>query len=216
MTTASAYVRVSSRAQDHATQRAAIESAAAARGDTIDAWFSETRSAKTTTRAELQRLRDAARMGTLAGSKTVYVFKLDRLVRSGVADTFAVVDELRRAGVTLIAVADNLKIVPDKEDVTSEVLIFALGLAARLERTAINDRVAAARDRIEAEGGRWGRPSRVDRATREQAAKLQASGKTIREIARTLKVPRSTIGRALSQKGAPVERPDSPEDPTGQ
>ena len=215
MSAATAYVRVSSRAQDHATQRASIERAALARGDMITCWYEEKRSAKTTARAELQRLRDDARMGKLG---TVYVFKLDRLVRSGVADTFMVVNELRKAGVTLVAVADNIKIVPDKEDVTSEVLIFALGLAARLERTAINDRISAARDRIEAEGGAWGRPSRVDRATREQARKLRAQGKTVREIARALKVPRSTIARAVavSQNGARESTPDSPRDPAGQ
>jgi len=146
--------------------------------------------------------------------KTLYVFKIDRLVITGVADTFAIVEELRRAGVTLIAVADNLSIVPDKDDITSEVLVFALGLAAKLERTAINDRIAAARDRIEAEGGRWGRPSRVDRATREHAARLQAEGKTIREIARAQKVPRSTIARSLSQKYAPGGALDPERDPS--
>ena len=128
------------------------------------------------------------------------MFKLDRLVRTGVADTFAVVEELRRAGVTLVAVADNLTIVPDKEDVVSEVLVFALGLAAKMERTAINDRISAARDRVEARGGRWGRPSRVDRATRARARELQREGKTVREIARALKVPRSTIARELVPK----------------
>jgi DNA invertase Pin-like site-specific DNA recombinase len=64
-------------------------------------------------------------------------------------------------------------------------------------RLAIGERVAAARERVEAEGGRWGRPSRVDAATRERAVKLKTAGKTVRDIARTLKVPRSTIARAL-------------------
>ncbi len=39
--TATAYIRVSSRAQDHATQRAAIERFAATRDDTIDDWRAE-------------------------------------------------------------------------------------------------------------------------------------------------------------------------------
>lgn len=210
MKTSVAYIRVSSRAQDHSTQRAAIERVAGARGDSITTWYAEKRSAKTLAREELQRLRADARMGSV---KTVYLFKLDRLVRSGVADTFAVIEELRRAGVTIVAVADNLKIVPEKDDVASEVLVFALGLAARLERSAINDRIAAARDRIEAEGGRWGRPSRVDDALRERARAMKAAGRTIREIAVALKVPRSTIARALSQKGAAVGAAGSSGDP---
>ncbi len=145
-------------------------------------------------RPELRRLLEDVRTGVV---HKLYVFKLDRLTRTGVADTFAVVSALRRASCTLVAVADNLTVLPDKEDVTSEVLLFALGLAAKLERTAINDRIAAARDRIEAEGGRWGRPSRVDRKTRERAGEMKNAGKTVREIARALKVPRSTIARAL-------------------
>ncbi len=49
-----AYIRVSSRAQDHATQRSAIERFAPARGDTIEDWRAEKRSAKTMAR-ESQR-----------------------------------------------------------------------------------------------------------------------------------------------------------------
>jgi DNA invertase Pin-like site-specific DNA recombinase len=203
-----AYVRVSSRAQTDLMQRTAIEATAAARGDTIGMWFAEKMSAKTTARPELLRF---LAHGRIRGG-TAYCYKIDRLCRSGVADTFAVVEELRRAGVTLICVADNLVIRPDKDDVTSETLVFALGLAARLERTAINDRIASARARVEAAGGRWGRPSRVDRATRERAAQLRAEGKTVREIARTLKIPRATIARHLSQKVAAVGGADRPKD----
>ena len=131
-----AYIRVSSKGQDHAMQRSAIER----KGAMIDAWYDEKRSAKTTQRAELQRLLADVRHGLI---KEVWVFKLDRLCRSGVADTFAVVSELRKAGVTLHCVADGLVIKPG-EDITSDVLLFAFGLAAQLERTAINDRIAAA------------------------------------------------------------------------
>lgn len=140
------------------------------------------------------------------------MFKLDRLVRSGVADTFAVVEELRRAGVTLVAVADNLTIVPNKDDTVSEVLVFALGLAARLERTAINDRICAARERVEAEGGNWGRPRRVDAPTLRRAHELRAQGRSLREIAAALKIPKSTVAATLaaaSRKPTPKSTPKS-------
>jgi len=58
-----AYVRVSSKSQDTAMQRAAIERAAAARGDSVALWFSEQRSGRTIQRPELDRLRQAAREG---------------------------------------------------------------------------------------------------------------------------------------------------------
>jgi DNA invertase Pin-like site-specific DNA recombinase len=90
MTTATAYIRVSSRAQDHATQRAAIERIAAARGDVITEWFAEKKSAKTMARAELHRLRAVAREGCIS---KLYVFRLDRLTRSGIRDTFELVED---------------------------------------------------------------------------------------------------------------------------
>jgi DNA invertase Pin-like site-specific DNA recombinase len=194
MTTASAYIRVSSRAQDHSTQRSAIERAAAARGDTITTWFAEKKSAKTLSRAELQRLRAEARAGHVS---KLYVFRLDRLTRSGIRDTFELVEELRGHGVEIVSVADGF----DLNGPGAEVVLAVMSWASKMERIAIGERVAAARERVEAEGGTWGRPSRVDAATRERAAKLKAAGKTVRDIARTLKVPRSTIARALSQKG---------------
>ena len=49
---AAAYVRVSSKAQDDATQRSAIERAARARGDAIADWRSEKRGARTMARSD--------------------------------------------------------------------------------------------------------------------------------------------------------------------
>ncbi len=198
MTTATAYVRVSSKAQDLSTQRDAIERAAAVRGDSIGTWIEEKRSAKTLARPGLDQLRADARSGLV---RRLYVFKLDRLCRTGVGDTFTVLGELRTAGVELIAVADNLHLKPGTDDLTSEVFVFALGLAAKLERAAINDRISAARERVERGGGRWGRPRRLDDATVARVQELRSAGRSMRQIAVALKVPLSTVGRAaLSQK----------------
>lgn len=153
------YVRVSSKSQDLTMQQLAIERAAAARGDNIEEWYSEKRSAKTMARPELDRLRADARSGTI---RRVYVFKLDRLSRSGVADTFGLAQELTKTGCEVVAVADNLHLKPGKDDLTSKVFLFALGRAARLERQAINERISAAKERMEAEGRAWGRPKRLD------------------------------------------------------
>src|SRR3990172_8268718 len=86
-----AYMRVSSRAQDVATQRSAVERAAAGRGDTIEVWFSEKKSGKTVARPELDRLRAEVRAGRIG---KLYLFKLDRLTRSGIPDNFEVIQEL--------------------------------------------------------------------------------------------------------------------------
>jgi hypothetical protein len=54
------------------------------------------------------------------------------------------------------------------------------------------------RERIEAEGRRWGRPRRVDGPTRARALAMRAEGRSVRAIAVALKVPRATIARALA------------------
>ena len=195
-----AYVRVSSKGQNHAMQVGAIEREAAARGASIAKWYAERMTAKSLDRPMLARLRDDARHGRVYA---VYLFKLDRLTRSGVGDTFRVIDEFRRAGVTLVSVSDDLTIRPgDGVDVATDALVFALSLGAQIERAAINERVAAARSRVESEGGRWGRPRRVGGATVATMRAMQAAGKSIRAIAIATKVHRSSVARALSRKGA--------------
>jgi DNA invertase Pin-like site-specific DNA recombinase len=129
--------------------------------------------------------------------REVWAFKLDRLARTGVADMFRIVDEIRHAGATLYAVGDNLCIRPGGNDIVSETMVFALGLAAKIERTAINDRVAAARARMEAKGEPWGRPPRMTPKELETARRMHGEGRSVREIAQALGVPRSTAGRAV-------------------
>jgi DNA invertase Pin-like site-specific DNA recombinase len=185
-----AYLRVSSRAQDFPMQRAAIERAAAARGDTIAEFYTEKRSGKTLARPELDRLRADARAGKF---KRLYVFRLDRLTRSGIRDTFELVEELRGHGVQLAAVADCF----DLEGPAAEVVLAVMAWAAKMERLAINERIASARERVEAEGGAWGRPKRLTDADVAQVATLRSEGLSLRAIAIALKVPRSTVARAV-------------------
>ena len=155
-----AYVRVSSRGQDLGMQRTAIEKAEAARGNRIAAWYFEKRSAKTIDRAELARLRADVRAGRLAGQR-IFVFRLDRLARTGIRDMFEVVEELRAHGCELTTVADGF----DLNGPAAEVVLAVLAWAAKMENQARSERVAAARDRLEAEGRAWAaRPSHGDPA----------------------------------------------------
>ncbi len=160
-------------------------------------WHSEKVSGGKLARPVLDKLRAQVRDGLVS---KIYVFKLDRLTRSGVSDTYRVLDEFRKAGCALVAVADNLTIRPGPDDIVSETLIFALALAARLERAAINDRIAAARTRIEAAGGRWGRPLRLSEPDLVRLRGLRKQGRSIREIAVAAKIPRSTVARALARE----------------
>lgn len=187
-----AYVRVSSRAQDHATQRSAIERAAYARGDTIDDWRAEKRSAKTMQREELQRLLAEARAGALHGRR-LYLYRLDRLTRSGISDTLTTLEDLRSHGVHVVTVADGF-------DVTgphAEIIVAVMAWAAKMERLATAERISAARERLAEEGRPWGRPKRMSPELVARAQAMHAEGRTVREIAMALKQPKSTVGRAL-------------------
>jgi len=205
------YIRVSSRAQDHATQRSAIERIAAARGDTIDDWRPEKRSAKTMAREVLQSTLADARAGRLRGRR-LYLFRLDRLTRSGIADTLTTLDELRANGVEVVSVADGF----DLAGPHAEVIVAVMAWAAKMERLATAERISAARERIEAEGGRWGRPCRLGREEIGRIDAMRAEGRSVRAIAVAMKVPRSTVARALtssaSRKPTPAEEADPPAD----
>ncbi len=65
MPAVAAYCRVSSRAQDLATQRSAIERCTSARGDAITEWYAEKVSGAKLARPELLRLRDDVRAGAV-------------------------------------------------------------------------------------------------------------------------------------------------------
>jgi DNA invertase Pin-like site-specific DNA recombinase len=207
--TASAYIRVSSRAQDHGMQRAAIERAAEARGDAIEdvAWYAEKRSAKTTARPELDRLRQDARAGRI---RRLYLFRLDRLTRSGIRDTLEIVDELRRAGVELVTISDGF----DLSGPAAEVVLAVMAWASQMERLAINERISAARERVEAAGGRWGRPRRMDPQLVDRAAAMHRAGRSIRQISAALKVPRSTLAGALADRASGKGGLDQPPETT--
>jgi DNA invertase Pin-like site-specific DNA recombinase len=85
-------VGVRSRSRISDSESDSIERAAGARGNGIGTWYAERRSGRTMVRGELVRLREDARAGRV---RRLYVFRLDRLTRSGIRDTFELVEELR-------------------------------------------------------------------------------------------------------------------------
>lgn len=170
--------------------------AAAARGDRIPKrlWFEEKKSGGTIERPVLQKLREAVRAGVVG---RLYVFRIDRLTRSGIRDTLGLVEEFKRGGAELVTVADNF----DFTGPGAEIVLAVMAWAAQMERSAIGERIKAARVRVEAAGGRWGRPRAVDPGTLAKARVLKGKGKSVRAIAIALKVSRSTLSDALAGRG---------------
>lgn len=193
-----AYVRVSSRAQDLATQKDAIRRAARARRHRVARWFEEHQSGRSLARPVLGELRELVRAGVV---RTLYVFRIDRLTRSGIRDTLALLEELRGAGCKVITIADGF----DLEGPATEVVLAVLAWAAQMERLALGERISAARSRIAAQGGAWGRPSRADSRTVERVRALRGK-RSVRAIAAALKIPRSTVASILAETGAYAKR----------
>lgn len=189
-----AYLRVSTRGQSLAMQRDAIQRAALARGFSIDVWFSEKVGGAAQARPQLSALRASVALGTF---DRVVVYRLDRLSRGGIRSTLALVDEFKNAGCRIESIADGFAL----DGPASEVVLAVLAWAAQMERAAIGERVAAARLKVEASGGTWGRPRRVEDAVVAKVRTLSKS-RTVREIAIALKIPKSTVGDILSEKGA--------------
>lgn len=199
-----AYVRVSSRAQDDGSQLHAIRQAAKARGDELGHVYREKLSAKTIDRPVLEELRASARAGA---TRKIYVYRVDRLARSGIRDTLEVVQELRRVGCQIVNVADGF----DLSSPASEIILAVLAWAAQMEREAIGSRIAAGIARAKAEGRSWGRPSRMSPLERRKARALRGEGKTIRAIAMALRVPRTVVERAL--KEVAIDVPETASEP---
>ena len=196
-----AYVRVSSRGQDHASQRAAIERAAAARGECIERWFAEKQSGSKLDRPALAELRELVRRGEVT---RLYVFRLDRLSRTGIRHTLGLLEELRGAGCRVVTLADGFEL----EGPFAEVVIAVIAWAAQMERAALGERISAARTRVEASGRTWGRPRRVPEAKVTAIRAMAARpGASIRRIAIAHKVSRSTVAAVLSEKGAYASAP---------
>lgn len=178
-----AYVRVSSKAQDCATQRHAIES----RHIRIDDWFQDVVSSKAA-RPELQRLRKLVWGGRYTD---LYVYKLDRLSRGTICEVMNLMTEFATHGCVVHTIADELPL----EGPFREPMLAMLAWAANMERTMIAERVRAARERVEAAGGTWGRPPKVTRSQQMSIAALVQMGKSDNYIAQALKIPKGTLSR---------------------
>lgn len=190
-----AYVRVSSKAQNFKTQVESLKRAASLRGERIELWFKEKQSGRNLEREALRELLQRVRAAEI---RKLYTFSLDRLTRSGIKDTLEILEILKANACQLQTVADDI----DWHGPHADIICAALAYAARLQRLSICENIAAARLRVEAEGGRWGRPRRADAARVRRILELRGKKRSIRVISAALKVPRSTVADVVRRRGA--------------
>jgi DNA invertase Pin-like site-specific DNA recombinase len=187
------YARTSTTDQDGAAQLHALRRAVDARGlagarEFIDLGHSGAKAS----RPALDMLRAAARAGEV---RVVFVFALDRLGRS-LRDLLVLLDELSAAGCAVVSLREAI----DLSTPTGRLLVHLIAALAEFERGIILERVRSGVARVRETGRtRSGKPT--GRPRREvdvqRVAELRAAGRSWREVAVALKVPRRTAERAL-------------------
>lgn len=186
------YARVSSNGgqQDTENQLAPLREWASRLGGEIVAEYRDEASGSRADRVALTHLLEDAHRRRF---DTLLIWALDRLSREGIARMTGYLEQLKTCGVRVLSYQEPWL---STQGPVSDLLIAIFGWIAAQERSRIRERVLAGLGRAKRDGKRLGRPSReVDLS---QVLKLRSQGLSMREIAQTLRVPRSTLARALS------------------
>lgn len=192
---AAVYLRVSRGEQSIENQRPDVLRLVRTRKLKLSGTYAESASA-VKTRPQLERLLRDAHVGAF---DVLVVWSLDRLGRSMVGNLQVVLD-LDRCGVQVISVREPWL---DTGGPVRSLLIAIFGWVAEQERAQIVARTKAGIERARRRGIRIGRPERaIDLRT---ARALRAQGLPLREVAKRMKVPRTTLHRAL-QRPDPVPK----------
>jgi DNA invertase Pin-like site-specific DNA recombinase len=143
-----------------------------------------------TSRPELERLMQDIRAGTI---ERLVVYKLDRLGRS-LTHLALILDELNRLQVPLIASSQGID--TSNDNPAGRLQLGVLMAVAEFERGIIKERVNAGIAAAKTRGVKFGRPQTINGRAAE-VQKLKARGLGLRAIGRELKMPVSSVHKAL-------------------
>jgi DNA invertase Pin-like site-specific DNA recombinase len=186
------YARVSTDDQRLDLQLAALSEAGCRR------IFQEKVSGVRRDRPELARLLDHLREGD-----TVVVWRLDRLARS-TRDLLELAETIAERGAAFRSLNE-----PWADTTTSagKMVLTVFAGIAEFERSLIRERTSAGRTAARARGVRFGRPHKLSSDQSALAQRLLAEGRSVKEVACTLRVHPSTIYRISS----PTSRTNLPD-----
>lgn len=177
------YARVSTKEQDLALQRDALEAADCER------IFWEEISTRDKERPELVKALDYCREGDL-----LVVWKLDRLGRS-VKELIEIIEELRERGVGFYSLQESL----DTTTAGGTFIFHVFSAMAELEREIIRERTMAGLKAARARGRSGGRKPKMDERKIALARKLMADPEhSVAEICETLGISSSALYRHAS------------------
>lgn len=193
------YIRVSTSKQSYAHMEREMKEYAAKNGLIIDKWVEE----------------------TISSRKPLHKRKLGELLETMEEGSILIASEISRLGRSLMEVMEILQICLNKNcqvitikenyhlgnDIQSQVLAFAFGLSAQIERQLISQRTQTAIDNKKAQGIKLGRPFGAE----SKRLKLSKNTKRIKDlldkgvskaqIARIMGVQKMTLRRFIQRMG---------------
>ena len=185
------YIRVSTLEQRTDSQEHELRRYCRQRGWKKTVIYTDNICGAKSSRPELERLMQDIRAGTI---ERLLVFKLDRLGRS-LTHLALILDELNRLNVPLIASSQGIDTSTDSP--AGRLQLNVLMAVAEFERGIIKERVNAGISAAKVRGVKFGRPSTINGRAAE-VKKLKAKGLGLRAIGRELKMPVSSVHKALS------------------
>lgn len=141
-------------------------------------------------RPELDRMLKDIRDGKVA---RVVCYKLDRMGRS-LTHLCILVDEMNRLGIPLICTSQGID--TSENNPCAKFQLDVLKSVCEFERNLIRERVNAGLAFAKSKGVRLGRPGTLKKR-RDAVMELRAQGRGIREIARELKMPPSSVSKII-------------------
>ncbi|MGO8930223.1 MAG: recombinase family protein [Limisphaerales bacterium] len=191
MNTTALYVRISTLNQRTDSQQEELKRYCRQRGWTNLSWYIDKISGGKSSRPELDRLARDMRAGNV---ERLVVYKLDRLGRS-LTHLALILDEMNRLKVPLIASSQGIDTSDDNP--AGRLQLGVLMAVAEFERSLIKERVNAGLAAARQRGIQLGRPATLNGRAAE-VRKLKAKGLGLRAIGRELKMPVSSVHKALS------------------
>jgi DNA invertase Pin-like site-specific DNA recombinase len=174
------YARVSTDAQDLASQLAQLKAAG------CEKVFREKLTGTTAERPQLKKL-----IRALAAGDVVVIPAVDRRSRD-TTDLLVIARDMQRAGAGLRSLAEP---VLDTTGDFAELVLAMLGVAAKLERRRIEERTARGRADAKANGVKFGRKPILTPCQRKEARARVEAGEPQHSVARSYNVRQATISR---------------------
>ena len=188
------YIRVSTKEQNLENQKKVISEKYK-----IEKWIEEKKSGTT----DYHKRSLGLLINLLNKDDTLVITEISRLGRS-LTMIFNIISELQNKGVRIIAIKNNFDLNPKiKNDIVSQVLLFAFGLSAQIERDLISERTKMGLSVAKEKGKRIGRQKGEVvynvklRKYQNEILKKYNGGKSINSLAKYYNVMWSTMKKFI-------------------